>query len=98
MKSTAHRILSAITGIGLTTFTVFAASTSGVAADMTTTAFGLLTVYGLFEIAFASYRPTHFEIRHAAPHNADVVTAELAPVRVAAIVEYPAAAVHSHAA
>ena len=98
MKTTARTILSATIGIGLTAATVFTAATAGFADTSTTTAFSLLTVYGLFEITFGAPRPARFEIRHATAHTAEITTTELTPVRVAAIVEYPSAAVQSHAA
>jgi hypothetical protein len=55
MKSTAHRIFTATTGISLIAFAIISAFTAGVVAPPSIIAFGLLAVFGLLEITIASY-------------------------------------------
>jgi hypothetical protein len=81
MKTSARSILSATTGIGLTAFTTLSAFTASASTSVTATAFGLLAIYAMVEMAIHSYSPRRLPAR-----SARVV----APQRVANVVDFPA--------
>ncbi len=85
MKTTARSIFSTTTALGLTAFTLIAACSPGASTSVTLTAFGLLVIYGLVEMALLSYTPRRAIQR---PATIRVVAAQRTMVRVPARVEY----------
>ncbi len=97
MKTTARSIFSATIALGLIAFTFIAACSPGASSSVTLTAFGLLVIYGLVEMALVSYAPRRAiqrpaSVRVVVPQNENVM------VRVPAMVECPSCSTCARAA
>lgn len=95
MKATAHTILSATTGIGLTAFTIFSAFTANASTAVTATAFGLLALYGMVEMAILSYTPRRSASRST---TLRVIAPPAATAPMPTVVRFPARPTRARAA